>query len=74
MFFFSGIFFPTERLGPWVARLAQVFPLTHLAVISRGLLGGTTDAAFLLSLGVVALFAVAGFALATARMQRRFMP
>ena len=74
MFFFSGVFFPAERLGPWVGRLAQVFPLTHLAVVSRGILGGTTGPPFLLSLGVAALFAAAGFALATTRMQRRFMP
>jgi lipooligosaccharide transport system permease protein len=74
MFFFSGVFFPTERLGPWLSHVPQVFPLTHLVVISRGILGGATDAAFLGSLGVVALFAVAGFTLATTLMQRRFMP
>jgi lipooligosaccharide transport system permease protein len=74
MFFFSGIFFPVDRLGPWVARAAQVFPLTHLAVISRGILGGGGGAPLLLSLGVVALFAVAGFAAANILMQRRFMP
>jgi lipooligosaccharide transport system permease protein len=74
MFFFSGIFFPTERLGPWIGRVTQVFPLTHLAVISRGLLGGATDGPFLLSLGATALFAVAGFTAARALMQRRFMP
>jgi lipooligosaccharide transport system permease protein len=74
MFFFSGIFFPTERLGSWVGRFTQVFPLTHLAVNSRGILGGAMDGAFLRSLMVAALFAAAGFAIATARMQRRFMP
>jgi len=74
MFFFSGIFFPTERLGSWVGRFTQIFPLTHLAVISRGILGGAMDGAFLRSLMVAALFAAAGFAIATARMQRRFMP
>ena len=74
MFFFSGIFFPTERLGPWIGRVTQIFPLTHLAVISRGILGGETGGAFTLSLGVVTLYAVAGFTLAMNRMQRRFMP
>jgi lipooligosaccharide transport system permease protein len=74
MFFFSGIFFPTERLGPWVGRVTQVFPLTHLAVISRGILGGTMDGPFLVSLLAAALFAAGAFTVATARMQRRFMP
>ena len=74
MFFFSGVFFPTARLGPWIGGLTQAFPLTHLVVLSRGLLGGTIDTPFLLSLGAVALFAVAGFALASRLMQRRFMP
>jgi lipooligosaccharide transport system permease protein len=74
MFFFSGIFFPAERLGPWVGRVAQLFPLTHLAVVSRGILGGAMDGTVLVSFGVSALFAVGGFALASNLMQRRFMP
>lgn len=74
MFFFSGVFFPAERLAPWVGNLAQAFPLTHLVVVSRGILGGVGDAPFLTALGVVALFAAGGFAAARALMQRRFMP
>jgi len=74
MFFFSGIFFPTERLGPWIGRVTQVFPLTHLAVLSRGILGGSIGAPLLPSLVVVALFAVGSFVLGTTLMQRRFMP
>ena len=74
MFFFSGIFFPTDRLGRWAVQITQVFPLTHLAVISRGILGGSIDATLLLPLGVVSLFAAAGFSAASILMQRRFMP
>jgi lipooligosaccharide transport system permease protein len=74
MFFFSGIFFPTERLGPWIAPLTRAFPLTHLAVLSRGILGGSTGTPLLPSLVAVGLFAVVGFAVATTSMQRRFMP
>jgi lipooligosaccharide transport system permease protein len=74
MFFFSGVFFPTDRLGPWIGWVTQAFPLTHLAVLSRGILGGPTGAPFLFSLGVVALFAAGSFALAMTRMQRRFLP
>ena len=74
MFFFSGVFFPAERLGPWVWRLAQAFPLSHLTVVSRGILGGALGPPFLLSLGVLGCYAAAAFALARCRMQRRFMP
>jgi len=74
MFFFSGVFFPAERIGPWLGYLAQAFPLTHLAVVSRGILGGATGEPVLVSLAVVALFAAAGFTAARALMQRRFMP
>ena len=74
MFFFSGIFFPVQNLGPWVERLAWVFPLTHLVGISRSLLAGTAGAPPFLSLSVVALVAVAAFATASALMKRRFMP
>jgi lipooligosaccharide transport system permease protein len=74
MFFFSGIFFPVGRLGPWVERLAWAFPLTHLVTISRSLLSGTPGGPPLLSLCVVALVAVAAFVLAASLMKRRFMP
>jgi lipooligosaccharide transport system permease protein len=74
MFFFSGVFFPTERLGAWIGGITQAFPLTHLVVLSRGLLGGAAGVPFLYSLGVVALFAVGSFTVANLLMQRRFMP
>lgn len=74
MFFFSGIFFPVRKLGPWVERLAWAFPLTHLVTISRSLLSGAAGGPPLLSLGVVALLAAGAFATAAALMKRRFMP
>jgi lipooligosaccharide transport system permease protein len=74
MFFFSGIFFPTRSLGPWVDAVARVFPLTHLVTISRALLAGQAGAPLVGALCATALIAAGAFAAAAALMKRRFMP
>ena len=35
MFLFSGTFFPLEALPSWAAKLALIFPLTHLVEAAR---------------------------------------
>lgn len=74
MFFFSGIFFPVERLGPWVERLSWIFPLTPLVAISRSLLTGASAGSLAFALAGATLFAAAAFTGALALMRRRFMP
>jgi lipooligosaccharide transport system permease protein len=73
MFFFSGIFFPVERLGGWVEKVAWFFPLTHLVSLSRALFQGTASPHLLGDLIWVALFTAAATAAALRLMSRRFM-
>ncbi|HWR98003.1 MAG TPA: ABC transporter permease [Candidatus Methanoperedens sp.] len=74
MFFFSGIFFPVRKLGPWVERLSWVFPLTPLVALSRRVLTGTADIPLLTALAAAAFFAAAAFLAALSLMRRRFIP
>lgn len=74
MFFFSGIFYPVEPLGPWVGTVAWCFPLTHLVNLSRAALRGTAEAALWSdALWVFAFGALCVWA-ALATMSRRFRP
>lgn len=74
MFFFSGIFFPVERLGAWVERLSWVFPLTHLVRLSRAVALGRFEPALWGDLAWAAAFAALALALAARLMARRFHP
>ena len=74
MFFFSGIFFPVERLGEWVARLSWLFPLTHLVRLSRALALERFDAALWGDVAWVAAFAAGSLFAAGRLMARRFHP
>jgi lipooligosaccharide transport system permease protein len=73
MFFFSGIFFPVERLGPVVEKLSLLFPLTHFVRLARALLTGTGGP--VLPSALFVLFFAAVVLLFSGRlMERRFMP
>lgn len=41
MFFFSGVFFPLETLGPAVQQVAHFLPLYHLVELARAFILGT---------------------------------
>ncbi len=72
MFFFSGIFFPLDSLGPWAGVISWLFPLTHLVAVSRALCHGTAGGALLPELAWLTLFAVLAFAAAVKLMAKRF--
>lgn len=74
MFFFSGIFYPVERLGEWAGGLAWLFPLTHLVNLSRALFQGTVPPHLSGDLIWIALCTAAAGSLALRLMSRRFMP
>ncbi len=74
MFFFSGIFFPVERLGEWAVRATWLFPLTHLVRLSRAAALGSWSPALWADLAWVAAFTVLALSAATRLMARRFHP
>jgi lipooligosaccharide transport system permease protein len=74
MFFFSGIFYPVEKLGEWVARIAWLFPLTHLVRLSRALALGRFEPPLWGDLAWVTVFAAIALFAAVRLMARRFHP
>lgn len=43
MFFFSGVFFPLDKMPGWVQLAAQFLPLTHAVNISRAIFAGNFE-------------------------------
>jgi lipooligosaccharide transport system permease protein len=74
MFFFSGIFFPLERLGEWAVRLTWLFPLTHLVRLSRAAALGRFEPSLWGDLAWLVVFAGLSLCAATRLMTRRFQP
>lgn len=68
MFFFSGIFFPLEALGPVARQVAQFLPIYHAVELSRAFILGTASPAT----GVHLLW-LAGFALVSLMIPGRFL-
>lgn len=73
MFFFSGIFFPVEGLGPLAETVSWFFPLTHLVTLARVLCHGRPDLALLPELAWLTVFAALLFWAALKLMARRFL-
>ena len=73
MMVLSGVFFPAEQLPAAVQVATQVLPLYHGVALVRPLLSGELPAAALLHLGVLLVYAVAGFAAAVVLTRRRLM-
>lgn len=73
MFFFSGIFYPVERLGRWAEVAAWFSPLAHLVRVSRGLFFGATAVGGLwVDLLWLGIFGALAFGLAVRGILRRF--
>ncbi len=73
MFYFSGVFFPLERLPDAVRSLAWVLPLTPSVSLVRGLVSGEPSWQMLLwALQIVAIFLIT-LSLATRLMRRRLI-
>ena len=65
MFLFSGTFFPVEQLPDWLEPVAWLVPLWHGVDLARGLcLGDVAAGSAAVHLAYLALWSVAGFALA----------
>ena len=73
MFFFSGVFYPVSGLGRWAELVAWCFPLTHLANLSRAVLGAP-GAVWWPDLLWLLVFAALALRVAFLRMAARFSP
>jgi lipooligosaccharide transport system permease protein len=74
VFLFSGTFFPVSQLPAVLEGVAYATPLWHGVALSRGLALGTIDpGAALLHVGYLALWVVAGVALAARGFRRRLV-
>ena len=73
MMMLSGVFFPVERMPELVQWGAKALPLYHGVAIIRPLLAGEITSGALAHVAVLALYAVAGFYLATVLTRRRLL-
>lgn len=73
MMMLSGVFFPADQLPAAVQAASQMLPLYHGVALVRPLLSGELPAAALLHLGVLLVYAVAGFAAAVVLTRRRLL-
>ncbi|MDQ6991966.1 MAG: ABC transporter permease [Mariprofundus sp.] len=73
MFLFCGVFYPIDTLPSAVQIMAQALPLTHAVALIRPLLTEMPLTHPLLHLGVLALYAIVGFALASHLAARRLL-
>lgn len=68
----SGVFFPVEQLPRWVQFIGDCLPLKHGVELVRPLVQGQWPGSVALHVGVLSLYAVGGFAIATILIRRRF--
>lgn len=73
MFLFCGVFYPIDTLPDFVQILAQALPLTHAVALVRPLLTEMPLNMPWLHVGVLVLYAVAGFTLASHLAARRLL-
>jgi len=73
MFFFSGVFFPLDRMPAWVKALSQLFPLTHAVLISRSGFSGTFNSSLVYNFLVLFFLGGIFFILAIQCMKHRLI-
>jgi len=74
MFLFSGAFFPVSNLGPFLETLARVTPLWQGVDLTRMLVLGQVDPPVaLVHVAYLTALALAGWFLATRRLQKRLV-
>jgi lipooligosaccharide transport system permease protein len=71
MYLFGGVFFPLDRMPPWIQRAALAVPLTHVVELSRSLVRGTVRLDLVASLGAILVFLVTAYLIAERAIRRR---
>jgi len=73
MMLLSGVFYPIEKMPPWLRAIASSLPLEHAVELGRPLLLGRWPHDVVLHVGVLAAYAIAGYWIAMLLFRRRLM-
>lgn len=73
MYLFGGVFFPLDRMPPWIQRAALAVPLTHVVELSRSLVRGNVRPSLALSLMAIVAFLVPTYLVAERAIRRRLV-
>jgi lipooligosaccharide transport system permease protein len=73
MYLFGGVFFPLDRMPPWIQRAALAVPLTHVVNLSRSLVRGNLRPDLVFSLGAIVVFLVTAYLVAERAVRRRLV-
>lgn len=73
IFFFSGVFFPMDKMPGWIKLIADIFPLTHAVIIVRALFENKLHPGLWLNLLAIIIPMVVAFYLALFFMKRRLI-
>lgn len=73
IFFFSGVFFPLDKMPEWVKQVSLLSPLTHAAEIARAIFNHNLGFGHLYNLAVILVPGVIAFLLAAKFMRRRLI-
>jgi len=69
----SGVYFPVDQMPAWLQVAANALPLKHAIDLARPLMLGRVPDGIVLHVVVLAVYAVAGYWLATALTRRRLL-
>lgn len=73
MYLFGGVFFPLDRMPPWIRRAALAVPLTHVVELSRSLVRGNVRPSLVLNLAAIVAFLVPAYWVAERAIRRRLV-
>jgi lipooligosaccharide transport system permease protein len=73
MIFVSGVYYPTTQLPNWLQAIAQLLPLGAAVNVVRPLILGRWPDMFLLNIGILLVYCVGGFYIATVLTRRRLL-
>ena len=73
MLLFSGVYFPIDRMPPWLANIAGALPLSHAIDIARPLMLGRIPGDILLHVAVLAGYALVAYYVALVLARRRLL-
>jgi lipooligosaccharide transport system permease protein len=73
IFFFSGVFFPMDKMPGWIKLIAELSPLTHAVIIVRALFENRLYPGLWLHLVAIVLPMLVAFYLALFFMKRRLI-